>query len=234
MYGPAEVSRDLTQVREGAADFKVRAELETHLLGVLQENGPGALADLLQSLSDHRFVLLDEGTASPATRLVSPGPGTRNLVVEAYLGPHSASVNVTLEELEGVTPQPDPRHRAFYDIWEDLLGVSDLIVGQLSPSQKAVYLVALLEAEVMNGGLGQYLTNTGGRHLEETLECLDSIGACKVREILSRAAALGAQYGSWDEAWERRSAEYERLDEAFMQAGEDLAGLTADAFLAGE
>jgi hypothetical protein len=234
MYGPAEVSRDLTRIREGVADFKERAELETHLLGVLQENGPGALAGLLQSLPGHRFVLQEEGTAPSATRLMSTGHGTRNLVVDAYLGPHSASVNVSLEEREGVTQQPVPGHRAFYDIWEDLLGVSDLMVDQLSPSRKAVYLVALLEAEVMNGGLGQYLSNTAGLRLEETLECLDRIGALKVREILSRAAALGVQYGSWDEAWERRSAEYERLDEALLQSGEDLAGLTADAFLSGE
>lgn len=232
MYGPEEVSRDLTQILEGAADFKVRAELETHLLGVLRENGHGALAGLLQSLPGHRFVSLDKDTASPATRLVSSGPGTSHLVVDAYIDSHSASVNVTLEELDGVTPQPDPRHRAFYDIWERLLGVSDLLVDQLSPSQKAVYLVALLEADVMNGGLGQYLTNTGGLHLEVTLECLDRIGARKTREILNRAAALGARYGSWDEAWERRTADYERLDEEFMRAGEDLAGLTADAFLA--
>jgi hypothetical protein len=234
MYGPAEIARDMMQILEGSADFKVRAELENHLLGVLRENGPGALAELLQSLPGHKFELLDEGSVPSTIRLKSPGPGTGHIVVDACSGPHSVSVNVTVEDEEVITPQPDPRHKAFYDIWERLLGASNSRVDQLVPSQKAVYVIGLLEAEVMNGGLGQYLTNTAGLHLEETLEYLDKIGALKTRGILSQAAELGAKYESYVEAWERRSADYESLDNEFMQTGEDLAGLTADAFLTGD
>ena len=100
-----------------------------------------------------------------------------------------------------------------------------------TPSERAVFLIGLLESEVMNGGFGQYLTNTDGVHLSETVTCLERIGASRTLELLLAAAKLGDQAESYVAAWDDESESYSRLDAEFLDSGEDLAGLTADRFL---
>lgn len=230
-YSPEEVSRDLTLVGEGSASFEVRARLENHLLSLLREQGHEALATFLCSLPGHTFRSVGESGSAPEARFVSAGSGPVCIVVTAYLGPHSASVNVVAEEESTEPLAPDPRHQAFYAIWEKLLGIQDSAVAKLEPERNAVFLVALLEAEVMNGGLGQYLANTDGVYIEDTVECLAKIGAEKTRAILIKAGELGAKAESFTAAWESYARDFERLDEHFLESGEDLAGLTVAVFI---
>lgn len=230
-YGPEAASRDLARVREGAASFNARARLERFLLTLLNERGEGAVSSFLLGLPDHGFRLIDAGASGTEARYVSEGPEGRRLVVTTFSGSHSASVNVALEEERGERPDADPRHRAFYEVWESLLGLPDSEVPGLDPRRKAVFLIALLEAEVMNGGFGQYLANTGGVRLEDTLQCLATIGAEKTRALLLEAEKLASDAESYTVAWDSRSEEFQRLDERFLESGEDLAGLTVDALL---
>jgi hypothetical protein len=230
-YGPDELSSDMTQIRKKAASFEVRARLEHFLLTVLKEHGNDAVADLLQSLPGHHFRRQDDGASEQDASYLSSGHDAADILVATFLSPDLASVNVTTADSPSDQSEPDPRHRAFYDVWENLLGISDSAVAQLDPKGKAVFLVGLLEAEVMNGGLGQYLTNTDGVYLEETIQCLASIGAERTRGIVVEAGRLGAEAESYVAAWESKSEEFQRLDEEFLESGEDLAGLTADAFL---
>jgi hypothetical protein len=232
-YGADDVSDDLTRVLEGTASFDERARLEHHLLTLLRADGGDAVAALLHSLPAHDFRSVDDDLTEYEARFVTAGPGPRHLVVATYLAPEVMWVNVTVEDTSVEPAEPDPRHQAFYDMWESLLGVSDSEVAKLDPVRKAVYLMARLEAEVMNGGLGQYLTNTDGVLLEDTVRCLGAIGARRTRAILLEAAALGAEAASYVAAWESRSKDFERLDGQFMDSGEDLAILTAEAFLSG-
>ncbi len=232
-YGVDDVSRDLTRMLEGTASFDERARLEHHLLALLRADGSEAVAALLDSLPAHDFRSVDDDLSEYEARFVTAGPGPRHLVVATYLATEIQWVNVTVEDSSIEQPEPDPRHQAFYDVWESLLGISDSDVAGLDPTRKAVFLMALLEAEVMNGGLGQYLTNTDGTHLEDTVRCLAEIGAERTRAILLKAAALGAEAKSYVAAWESKSEEFERLDGQFMGSGEDLAILTADVFLSG-
>ena len=82
----------------------------------------------------------------------------------------------------------------------------------------------------MNGGLGQYLANSNGAYLSDTLACLESIGAGKTRKLLKAADKLAEGAESYDAAWEDLSGDYGKLDDAFMKSGEDLAALTAAKF----
>jgi hypothetical protein len=93
-----------------------------------------------------------ESTGSEDGRLIVRGRDSRRLVITTYLGPDLASVNIGIEADSGVAPEPDPRHRAFYEIWEGMLGLGDSEVEALDGRRRAVFYVGLLEAEVMNGG----------------------------------------------------------------------------------
>ena len=79
--------------------------------------------------------------------------------------------------------------------------------------------------------MGQYLTNSDGAYLQDTLALLDSIGTTRTGEILERAVELGSGSDSYAAAWDDLSAEYSQLDFEFMESGEDLAALTTNTLL---
>jgi len=217
----------LTAVAEGAASFESRAGLEHHLLTLLREEGVEAVAALLSTLSGCS-VTRSEDVGDGSARFAIHGLEAP-LVITTHLTSASASVNVVAENPDAARVDPDPRHQAFYSIWESLLGLADSEVGGLDSNHRTVFLVALLEAEVMNGGLGQYLTNTDGVHVEATCECLLRVGAPKTAEVLRAAADLARGFHSYAAAWEKKSSAFSRLDQRFLDSREDLAGLTADA-----
>ena len=228
-YGNTEVQQALRSISEGTASFDTRAYLEHYLLALLRDHGTAGVAGLLDSLPGCNHASSGD---NDNVRFAVRGFGAP-LVITTCLSADFASVNVVLEDSAGVRVEPDPRHHAFYDIWESLLGLPDSEVKRLDPRRLTVFLVALLEAEVMNGGLGQYLTNTDGTHLEATRECLLLIGAVRTAELLQAAAQLGAGFRSYAAAWEADSAAFASLDQRFLDSGEDLAGLTADALQLG-
>ena len=80
----------------------------------------------------------------------------------------------------------------------------------------------------MNGGHGQYLANTEGVYLEETIDCLGRIGAELTRTLLVEAGKLAEKAGSCRAAWELYAEDLENLDARFLASGEDLAGLTVE------
>lgn len=229
-YGPEEASRDLSLVGQGTASFEERARIENCLLGLLKDQGYQAVASFLQTLSGHRFRRTDDGEQGQEIRFESERYGNRAIVVRAFHGEHFSSVSVAAEEESTDTPVPDPRHQEFYDIWESLLGIQDSAVARLEHKEKAVFLTGLLEAEVMNGGYGQYLANTEGVYLEETIDCLDRIGAELTRTLLVEAGKLASKAGSCSAAWELYADELEKLDARFLASGEDLAVLTVEMF----
>jgi hypothetical protein len=231
-YGPDEASDTLNAIARGTVSFEGRARLEHHLLDLLRGGGTVSVSAFLGSLPGHDVTA--ESTGSEDGRLIVRGRDSRRLVITMYLGPDLASVNIGIEADSGVAPEPDPRHRAFYEIWEGMLGLGDSEVEALDGRRRAVFYVGLLEAEVMNGGFGQYLANTDGVHLDATLRCLAEIGAPRTAALLAEAVRVGAGAESYAAAWEASARTLERLDREFLAAGEDLAGLTADAFLRDE
>jgi len=128
-------------------------------------------------------------------------------------------------------PAPDPRHEAFYELWEAMIGLPEAEVLELDGTRRAVYLVALLEAELNNGGFGQYLDNTEGTLLEETLEVLEKIDAPDTHRLLGEVARLLDETGiDPTDAWEDMGSDLEKLDDEFLLAAEDLAGAVMDVY----
>jgi hypothetical protein len=78
--------------------------------------------------------------------------------------------------------------------------------------------VGEFEADVNNGGFGQYLGNKGRKRAGEALHALRSIGAKRTADMLASALAPGAS----DET-------LERTDKRFYNSAEDLALLTVRA-----
>lgn len=84
---------------------------------------------------------------------------------------------------------------------------------RISDEDRRILLVGELEADVNNGGFGQYVLNKGRRRAAAALRVLDDIGAAKIAALLR--AALAA---SGDEA-------LQALDSKFYGTRQDLAVL---------
>ncbi|QQS42110.1 MAG: DMP19 family protein [Acidobacteriota bacterium] len=61
-------------------------------------------------------------------------------------------------------------------------------IDALSPEARAIYLVNLFNAEVLNGGLHQFFSNSSGNHSHETLQALLKVGATHSVRLFSKAA----------------------------------------------
>ena len=225
---------DITDALERVFDGRItpadRAALEQHLLDVLVAEGADALAARLRALPRFGFAVAPLDAAEALTELVSERGG-RRIRVTVYAIEDMASISLDVEDLERDAAILDPAQAWFYETWESLLAITDpATVLRLDEAARAVYLVALFEAEIMNGGIGQYLANTGGVFLDPTIEHLQLIGAIRSAEILTEAAQLGADGGNWDQVWKTHAEFLRALDDRFLAAGENLAGLTANCF----
>jgi hypothetical protein len=229
-YGPGKAARALGLLAKGTASFDLRASLGQHLLAVLKEDGAEGVAALLADLPGYEFSKAEAGASPGEHSFRTTHERNPRLVVETFLTPGIASVSVSVDSGSFSREEQDPRHRAFYEVWEDFLTGPERPVDSLDPWSKAVLLIGLLESEVMNGGLGQYLANTDGAFLAGTLQCLEEIGASRTAEILRNAQQIGDAAESYVAAWETESAAFEDLDEDFLSSVEDLAALAADRF----
>lgn len=217
-----------------------RAEIEEYLLEYLMklyDSGEYNLTTLvtrLTSLPELNFTTDKECDIPDTVKLLS---STENevITVTASLSEYHASVNITCEPQNVMATGEvslDPRHIAFYSEWEKLLHITKAHeLEELSDSEKAVYYIGLLESQVMNGGIGQYLANTEGEYVEQTIDCLQTIGAEKTCQVLKDAIALKQPSQTFDDVWDEQAELLAQLDQTFMEQSEDLAALTADKFL---
>jgi hypothetical protein len=201
------------------------------LLSIIRDKGSKGVVTLIQGLDQTHLgeVEVTENGAEVIIKITRPG--FKPLVVKAGDDDISPWVDVRIESDAIPIASEDPRHAAFYSIWERFvhgeLSYTEIGTGK----ENAVYLMATLESQVMNGGFGQYLTNTDGLYLPETFKCLERIGAVKTHALLTAAVELASGFDSYVAAWDEKSEKYSRLDDEFYEAAEDLAGLTADAFV---
>lgn len=82
--------------------------------------------------------------------------------------------------------------------------------GKLAPNDRLIQLVGELEADVNNGGFGQYLDNKGAARARKALACLSRIGAKRTARWLKSAL---------------EGRDFARLDRQFFEKSEDLASL---------
>jgi hypothetical protein len=86
--------------------------------------------------------------------------------------------------------------------------------GALAPDDRMVQLIGEFEADVNNGGFGQYLGNKGEARAREGLAGLSAIGAKRTaRWLRSALEGDGGEDG------------LARLDQQFYEKAEDLASL---------
>ncbi len=228
---PDDCLRTLNAIWSGTASFDEQAALDFFLLDLLQKEGSEGVGDLLRSFPDESLGTIVTSSSGADVRFTITRDEGPPLLIDTFVQDDLAFVNVAMEAPASPPVEADPRHTAFYTVWKSFLRTEPPAPDHADEGERAVFLVGLLEAELMNGGFGQYLTNTDGVHLSETVACLERIGANKTRELLLAAAKLGTQAESYVAAWDDESEAYSRLDAEFYDSGEDLAGLTADRFL---
>jgi hypothetical protein len=238
---PASDSRFAPQTLAGAVpgsrDLGRRlADLELWLLEALKREGAPGLAAAVEGLNElgHELAPLPE---EDPPRWSGPLPdGERRLVISGAASAAAEWVSAALEPLQGHDgpPEPDPRHAAFYARWETLLGLDAAAVDALEPADRMVHHLALLEAEVNNGGFLQYLDNTEGRWLRETLEMLDRLQAHRAHGLLAEvqrqlAGASADRPAAWNAALSRleESGALDTLDDRFYALDDDIAALAA-------
>lgn len=124
---------------------------------------------------------------------------------------------------------------ALFDQVQQRIGESGL--GSLTAVELVVFCMYDLDSEVRNGGFGQFVFNSSGDRIPETLASLRMIGATQTASMLERVMArLGPQGASRDR--EVRIAvlqqlgnegllDLQREDAAFYEEPEPLWSLTA-------
>lgn len=89
--------------------------------------------------------------------------------------------------------QEEAAYAVFTSALEIVFDADDAVtehIDRLSIEARLVYLVWCLDGEIHNGGFDQFFYNSLGNYSLELLDHLETVGAVKSRELLSRAIAL--------------------------------------------
>jgi hypothetical protein len=222
----AQIVEALEHVRAGKQDLQRVSALENYLLELLVSKGRDAVGALLLNLEGMRFSLADAPQEAPI--LVFRSAHDDAVVVEVFASEDLASVSICPEK--GEVPELPAGHKWFYGVWERLIGGEAEDPMMLAEPDRTVYLIASFESDVMNGGIGQYLSNTSGEFIEQTVEALERVQAKKTATCLVKAAGLKRANENWDDLWERAGDELAELDDNLMEDDEYLAMMTASFF----
>jgi hypothetical protein len=98
---------------------------------------------------------------------------------------------ITRDRIEGQPPD-EMAWRAIEDIYDELKlpHESDARIEQLTPGQRALYLLHWVQSEIRNGGFEQLVYNTTGRFAAEAPTAARLIGAHEYAAIFDRFNAL--------------------------------------------
>lgn len=208
-----DIVASLEDVRSGNTDPERVSGLENYLLGLLLSGGTEAVGALLLNLEGMKFSLAEASEESP-TLIFRSDHSDNAVIVEVFATEDVASIGITAEDVP--LPNLPAGHQWFYGLWERLIGENVENPPGLPEPERTVYLIASFEADVLNGGLGQYLSNTNGELVEETVAALERVCAPKAASCLRKAAALRKPTESWDDLWERGGKQLRRLDNKFL------------------
>lgn len=195
------------------AAVTLQREIEGLLMQVLRSGGREAGDALVESLAEHGFVL-ERLEALPSMWLVVlPRPrvleiwftGTREMCGVAALSYRAGAPWGSKEQKAAAKLQAE-----FYRRFEKL-PIRD---AGLSQDDRLVQLVGEFEADVNNGGFGQYLGNKGEARARKALASLKAIGAKRTAYWLGAALEAGGDESA-----------LHRLDQELFDNAEDLAAL---------
>jgi hypothetical protein len=225
-----KVASAFERIGKGEEGPETRTDLELYLLDELVANGTDAVVQILRKISTMGFSFVESDASSSNSRYQSSdeyGP----ITVDIFELEELTSINISRAHDETVGAEQYPWHEWFYNLWMSIQKLSDKSeIERLNDAERTTYYIALLEDQVMNGGLGQYLTNTDGQFIDETIDCLKVVGALKTADIVKKAKLLREKGESYDEIWETKKKQLERLDKDFMEIAEDLGKLVANKY----
>jgi len=200
---------------------ELRREIEHELMRAIQAGGPEAARRRLDGveLAGHRLE-----RAAPDGSLCTWRAQLdrhRRLEISVRTGGPILSTYVDYRTVRPVRLTPRQQRAAalqaaFYSRYERLgaLAYRRGTRSRLSANERLVLLIGELEADVNNGGFGQYLANKGSRRARAALRALGTVRAKRTARWL--AAALKTPTDS---------NALERLDARFVEHPEDLASL---------
>ena len=209
---PALVDSLVAQAPGTPAAEKSQRAVESLLMGALNSGGREAGEKLVESLAAHGYAL-ERLDALPCMWRV---PISSPRVLEIWFTGGDTPVIAAVSYREGKPWGSKAQKGAaklqaeFYRRLE-LLALGD---GALSPDDRLIQLIGEFEADVNNGGFGQYVSNKGAARAREAVECLSAIGARRTSRWLT--SALEGHRGKDGLA---------RLDQQFNEKAEDLASL---------
>lgn len=86
---------------------------------------------------------------------------------------------------------------SFCNIWANILprvvypeGSDDIDLSRLSKAERTFYYVFWFDCELQNGGLSQFIINSGGDHYYETIFALRNVGFNHLATYMERATNL--------------------------------------------
>jgi hypothetical protein len=193
------------------AEAEQRA-IESLLMAALREGGRRGGEQLVGSLAGNGYVLERLDALPCMWRVMIPRPR----VLEIWFTGGEDPVVAALSYREGKPWGTKAQMRAarlqaaFYGRYEAI----DPEATALSPHDRMILLVGELEADINNGGFGQYLENKGEVRAREALKHLSTVGSKRTARWLIAALARTAD-----------RSRLEKLDQQFWARPEDLASL---------
>jgi hypothetical protein len=132
--------------------------------------------------------------------------------------------------LERLRTKQRPTYQDFL-AQEDPVGVLLQFLGEnierLAPGARSLYLVAVLDGEVVNGGFHQYFSNSSGQYAHETLAGLVEVGAASAAKLLQEAIrAFPSKRVPVD--WSERNEQLDQVDSALLGDLDDKYYALAD------
>jgi hypothetical protein len=206
------VGRLLSRAPGTKAAGKEQHLIEHLLMTALKQGGRVAGEQLVESLTAHRYTLERVPALPCMWRVVIPPPR----VLEMWFMPGDHPVVAALSYRVGKPWGTKAQQRAarlqaeFYKRYETAFHKAP----PLSAAEQLIVRVGELEADVNNGGFGQYLGNKGAERAHQALASLKVVGARRTARWLSSALKLGEDDAALD-----------ALDRHFFAKPEDLATL---------
>jgi hypothetical protein len=210
----------LVELTPGTAEAEgPQRAIESLLMDALRSEGREAGERLVESLTARGYALERLDALPCMWRVAIPSPRVLEIWFTSSDNPVVAALSYRVGKAWGSRAQKRaPKLQAeFYRRYE-ALAADD---ATLSRDDRVIQVVGELEADVNNGGFGQYLSNKGETRAREALAGLSAIGAKRTARWLRSALDAGGGVDA-----------LARLDQQFCEKGEDLASL-AIAYIGG-
>jgi hypothetical protein len=203
-----------------AAAAAPQRSIETLLMDALRKGGRRAGEKRVESLAAHGYGLERLDALPCMWRVTLPPPRVLEIWFTGGDEPAVAAVSYRTGKGWGSAAQKRAARlqAEFYRRYERLSPGR----ARLAPADRLIQIIGELEADVSNGGFGQYVGNKGEARAREALAALSAIGAKRTARWLAAALEGGGKKG------------LARLDEEFSTRGEDLASLAMTHLAAGD